>query len=291
MSGEKSVVVGVDPSGTSDEAVLWAAEEASQRGLELVLLHAYSGRVYEWNSQLVTPSRVREAAEQLLLAARDDVLDSYPTLTVHVEVVEASATDALLERAKTAELVVVGSHRVSALGRLFLGSTNRTVAARSPGPVAVIRSRASEPTAPIAVGVDGSNLSIAAVDYAFARADERHVPLNAVHAWMPDVPIGYGMVIVDTEMISEMQGSAEAELAESLAGWSQRYPDVEVRHTVVESDAPTALANAALHAQLLVVGSHGRGALASLVLGSVTVNLLHAVDTPTIIVRPQTLDS
>jgi len=78
----------------------------------------------------------------------------------------------------------------------------------------------------------------------------------------------------------------QAELAERLAGWQEKYPDVHVQRLVVRDGAARVLVKQSAHARLVVVGSHGRGSVAGLVLGSVGHSVLHRADCPVVIVRP-----
>ena len=280
------VVVGIDASESGAEALDWASQEASYRGVPLVLVHAVDRYPVDWPDQSGLADKVREAGQALLVARRDDVYDVHPELEVRLELSTSSSTEALLNLAEDASLVVVGSRHRGAVSRLFLGSTSHTLATRCPVPVAVVRQRPDDPDAPVAVGVDGTEVSAQALRYAFLRAQERKAPLHAVMAWQPaDVPVGFGIYRVDTQILPEIKAAAERQLAESLASPLEDYPDVEVRRTVAQGDATTVLVSAAAGAQMLVVGSHRHGAVARVVLGSVSSNLLHAVPTPLVIVR------
>jgi len=75
-------------------------------------------------------------------------------------------------------------------------------------------------------------------------------------------------------------------LAERLAGWGAKYPDVPVRRSVVRKQPAEALVNASEKAQLVVVGSRGRGNAAGLLLGSVSHAVLHRSHCPVAVVRP-----
>ncbi len=74
-------------------------------------------------------------------------------------------------------------------------------------------------------------------------------------------------------------------LAENLAGWSERYPDVAVLRIVTADRPARSLLEQSANTQLVVVGTHGRGGFASAVLGSTSDALLHSIDVPMIVVR------
>ena len=131
------------------------------------------------------------------------------------------------------------------------------------------------------LGVDGSPLSEPALAAAFEAASARAVPLVAVYAWR-DLLLDPGLALRDWAVV-EQQGRAE--LAERLAGWSGKYPDVPVRRVVVRDAPARALVEQSVTAQLLVVGSHGRGGVGALLLGSVSHAVLHRSHCPVMIVR------
>lgn len=279
------VVVGVDPSGSSDEAIAWAADEAARRGAELILAHAVPPPSTSFDDQNLTPERMWRAGEALLDAKRDEVHEAHPGLTVHTELTTDACNESLLDRAERAALVVVGSRPRSQAGRLVLGSTSHFMVTRCPTPVAVVRHRAPDPQAPVVVGIDGTDASREALRYAFARAAELAVPLRVLHAWQPDFPVGYGRYIVDGGDLVELRRAAEATVAAEVAAVSPEHPEVEVHADAVQGPPAVVLADAAADAQLLVVGSHGRGAWRRFVLGSVSTNVLHVVSSPLVIVR------
>ena len=84
---------------------------------------------------------------------------------------------------------------------------------------------------------------------------------------------------------SALQSGAEETLSERLAGWQERYPDVLVRRVVVADRPAHQLLEQAQSAQLLVVGSHGRGGFAGMVLGSVSTAVINAARMPVLVAR------
>lgn len=133
----------------------------------------------------------------------------------------------------------------------------------------------------VLLGTDGSPASELATEIAFDEASRRGVDLVAIHAWSDAAVVE----VFDIDWPA-VEGEAQRSLAESLAGWQERYPDVCVHRVVARDRAARHLIDKADGAQLVVVGSHGRGGLSRMLLGSVSNAVLHAVRVPIIVARP-----
>ncbi len=282
------IVVGVDGSAPSDAAVFWAAREAAMRNVPLTLVHMFKAFVPTY-PQIPMPTGVaewqdddgRKVLEQAVKIA-EDAVPKDRKIAIASEVKCSPPVPTLVDLSEEAEMVVVGCNGRGAVGRVLLGSVSSGVVRSAKCPVAVIRAEASymphSNQAPVLVGIDCSPASEGAIAMAFDEASRRGVELTALHAWS-DVAV-YQIPWL------EWRSEADRGLAEYLAGWQERYPDVKVQRVVVLDHPGRALIGESESAQLVVVGGHGRGALTGMLLGSVSNAVVHAVHTPVIVARP-----
>jgi nucleotide-binding universal stress UspA family protein len=184
-----------------------------------------------------------------------------------------------------AELVVLGDRGLGGFAGLLIGPVAVTLAAHAACPIVVVRG--PEPdrmvrSEAVVVGVDGSPTSEAAVAFAFEAAALRGVPLVAVHTWFDMVVDATMAPLIDWDV---MEADEREVLAERLAGWAEKYPDVAVRRLVARDRPARALVEESGRAQLVVVGSRGRGGISGLLLGSVSQTLLHHAACPVAVVQ------
>jgi nucleotide-binding universal stress UspA family protein len=226
----------------------------------------------------------RKAAAHAVKIA-EDAMPTDRKVAVKSEIVFSTPAEALVKMSDEAEMIVVGSSGKGALARGVLGSVSSSVVRHANCPVAVIRDEdplMPDPQhAPVLVGIDGSPASELATEIAFDEASRRGVDLIALHAWS-DVPILELPGLDSSAAVSEEERS----LAESLAGWQERYPDVTVQRLVVCDQPAAQLIEKSESAQLVVVGSHGRGGLSRMIVGSVSNTLVHSVRIPVMVARP-----
>jgi nucleotide-binding universal stress UspA family protein len=280
----RPVVVGVDGSESSAQAVLWAAQEARRRHAPLRLVQTVEPTtpVYQYGDPRSGPDlrriRLRAAHAHLRDAARAAVEEA-PGLVVEQGVLDGFAISRLVGESRSAQLVVIGDRGRGGVAGLLLGSVAVALAAKGECPVVVVRGRATANAGPVVVGVDGSPVSEAALEWAFEAADARSADLVAVHAWRD--------LLLDqkTPLDGAIEQQARADLAERLAGWCGKYPDVRVRRVLVRDAPARVIVEQSVTAQLVVVGSHGRGGLGGLLLGSVSNAVVHRADCPVVVVR------
>lgn len=293
MSGptpRSGILVGVDGSPASHYAVDWAARDAVLRKVPLTIVHAVRpiGITLPQAPEPTAFARWQvENAQKYVDAALDIARQITPEggpAQLDSAVLFSPIVPALIDLSKESQMIVVGSRGRSALARTVLGSVCSSLIRHAHCPVAVIHDQdplMPHPTqAPVLVGIDGSPTSELATAIAFDEAARRGVDLVALHTWS-DVEVS-DFPAVDWPA---MKPEAEETLAERLAGWQERYPGVTVRR-VVECDQPTYhLMKQSESAQLVVVGSHGRGGFAGMLLGSVSNAVAHASRVPVIVAR------
>lgn len=287
----RGIVVAVDGSPSARVAVDWAARTAGLRGVDLTLVHVLASPVAMTFPETPMPPGYAQWQEQQgreFVQAGVDLVDEIEAdarpARVRGEIVTGSVIPTLVEMSKHATMLVAGSRGHGWLRRRLLGSVSSGLLHHAQCPVAVIHDEdipAPNPaTAPVVVGVDGSPVSDAAVALAFEEASFRRVPLVAVNAWTEMTPD-----LVPGLDFPAMAAEAERVLAEQLAGWQERYPDVEIRRVVVPGRPADRLLEQAESAQLLVLGSHGRGGFTGMLLGSVSAAVVQSAQTPVVVVR------
>lgn len=291
-----SVVVGIDGSASALQAARWAATIAERDHVPVRLVHVYElplGLPSGITQEESTLNRMHERGARLLAEAREAVARVDPAVPTEVVLGAGSASDALVRESENAAMVVLGTRGLSALTGLLVGCTSVAVAGQAQAPVVIVRGtdpdRPPLDTGPVVVGIDGTVVSEAAVAFAFAEASARGADLVAVHTWTEsafELALAGNHVLVDLRAMREL---AEETLAERLAGWREKYPDVRVKREVVHDRPAAALQRRTPTAQLVVVGRRGRGAFRSLVLGSTSQTLLHHAQCPVAVIRNETL--
>jgi nucleotide-binding universal stress UspA family protein len=249
------------------------------------LATGYPPGVVDWHA---VRTALEEQGRGWLAAARAVAEAAVPGLGVEVELTVAPSVPALVAESRGADLLVLGSLGLGGFAGLLLGSTSVELAGRAACPVVVVRGRAAdEPPVDgaIVVGVDGTPVGEAAIAFAFAEASACGAELVAVHAWTDlvlETAFLGGAAVLDFTPLAEQ---AEEVLGERLAGWQEKYPDVPVTRVVVRERPTDALLRHAEHAQLIVVGSRGRGGFRGLLLGSTSQHLLRHAPCPVVVVR------
>lgn len=279
----KPIVVGINGSAGSEAALTWALQRAARLKLAVIAIHAVDDR---WMSpDFEYHELIRESGMELLHKAEASASQQAPDVKVEIQLRHGSAGAALREASKQASMVAVGAHDKHWLDGGPLTDRALQIVSASDSPVAVIPLKQGATAGGVVVGVDGSEESTQAVQFAAAEADRGRDELTVVLGfrsparWVENQLPSSGLAesIVEEDRIV---------LAESVAGLGDKYPDLVI-HQRLETDTEPAkaLVDLAAEARLLVVGSRGRGVFSRLVLGSTAHAVLLHVPCPTIVTR------
>ncbi|WNV84780.1 universal stress protein [Umezawaea sp. Da 62-37] len=284
------IVVGVDGSATALDAVVWAAEDCARRHMPLRLVHCYILPTGGYPELIVDGQGFAATLEQqgrhYLDEAEATALTAAPGVTVETQLLLTPPIPQLIEESKHARTVVLGSRGLGGFSGILIGSIAVALAAHGHCPTVVIRGTTTV-DGPVVVGVDGSPASEAAIAFAFDAASVLEAPLTAVLSWTDAlVDSAFQATRFTMAELADEEGQTRL-LAERLAGWQEKYPDVSVDRVVVRDRPAIALLRLADHARLLVVGSRGRGGFTGMLLGSTSQALVHHAPCPVAVVRPE----
>jgi nucleotide-binding universal stress UspA family protein len=272
------VVVGVDGSDSSLEAVDWAVDEAARHGRALRIVHGSRWGRYDGFGRGTGRPESRIVADNVVAAAEQRAVQRRPETKVSGQVVPNDPVDALVEEGRSAFALVVGSRGLGTLIGMLLGSVSLEVAGRAACPTVVVRG--AEPNrrgdfGRVVLGVGEESAGSAAVAFAFHETGVRGGELRAVHAWrLPgDAPDG----VVE-------RARAEDVLSGALSAPETTHGEIRVRREALEGSPRHVLLEAAASADLLIVGARGRRGLVSLELGPVNHAVLHHAPCPVAVV-------
>jgi len=293
QSAGRAVVVGIDGSDRALDAVRWAAREAARRTVPLRMVTALVWSQDHALGQVGLGARYRDimldAAHRQLSDAVAAAEKAVAGVEIESQLIVGYPIPVLQDESRRSQLVVLGDRGYGGVSGLLLGSVATALATTAACPVVLVRGgaadvgeRVGDPSRPVVVGVDGSPVSESALAFAFEAAGFRGVPLIAVHTWWD--------LLVDPAVTPLAWEAIEADksqfLAERLAGWAGKYPDVRVERLITRDRPAHALLEQSRHAQLVVVGSRGRGTASRLLLGSVSNAVLHKAHCSVAVVRP-----
>lgn len=278
-------LIGIDGSDHSIAALKWGLARAMRRGAAVGLIYVADDSFL--SESVAFLSEAQRASEQML-AQQIEYARTELGFTGELtgEALVGHPITEIEEASKRADLLVLGAHTGGKYAGSVFGTRAVKIAAVAHCPVAVIPAEFVTTDEGIVVGVDGSEASERAIAWAAEEASSRSVPLIATYAWMPPLTPGLEYLWSE-ELVTAQQAAAEEAIAIATAGLAQRYPDIEVRREIVQAPPVTALLQTAEKAEMIVVGSRGRGGLTRLLLGSVSHGVLHALPCPTIVTRAE----
>jgi nucleotide-binding universal stress UspA family protein len=272
------ILVGYDGSPDSERALIWAAREARARKTALTVCQAWGSGFPVLPDEEAVRKFARRSGERVISEGLRFARSLMGPTDVRPMLVPGSATAALCEHSREADIVVTGAKGQGGMAGTLLGSVSEHVAAYAHGSIVVVRGHwrpaAGLGRGAVVVGADGSRGCRAAVDFAFAQAALWEVPLVAVCA-LADAPASLGNARVCQDDFEATIGAAETE-----------RPQVAAKRSITPGGPRSALLTASRDAQIVVVGSRGRGGFKGMTLGTVSQAVLQYAPCPVAVIHP-----
>jgi nucleotide-binding universal stress UspA family protein len=285
------IIVGIDGSQQSAHALEWAVARARLGGQEVHLLNSYvvvpqvdfysfhgpaSSQPVDW---------LMEFSEHVLAAAETRVKELAPDVTCVVTSMAGHPAQALAAASESAAALVVGRRGLGGAASVVLGSVSNRLATGTKCPLIVVGGGEPPVRGPIAVGVDDSDYGVNALRYAISEAELRGTSVRAVTAF----DVLHPAIDADPERGARLRAQLEAETSDTIARVVDEMAaaglaPVKVDHVAVQGEAAEAILSHSHDAQLVVVGTHGKGLVRRVLLGSVSRRVLNDADRPVAVV-------
>jgi len=274
----ESVVVAVDGGTASAAALDWVIDRARSVDMQLEIITVAD---IDWIPQLGS-EWVLLQHEQVVQAARERVASSGAAIDCSTTVEHDRPVPGLLAASRRADLLVIGSHKTAAAVGLVHGTLPLAIAAQTHAPLVVVPVGWEPSEGPVVAGVDDAT-GVAAMGFAAVEAERAHMTLEAVRAWSLPA-LMYGAWAAIDSPFDEFQAAERAMLSGEVARVRAQHRGLSIDPRLEYGRPSLVLAQHAQGARLSVVGSHGRGAIAGLLLGSVGHDLLMNMPSPVAIV-------
>lgn len=268
-----TIVVGVDGSPSGEQALDWAAEQARLEHRPVTLFHGLSQGNSGWLNQPGLDRNgvlesMRSYGQSVLEKARETILKRAPDVPVGLVLHLVDPRVALLDLASEASMIVLGSRGRGPVRSLLLGSVGLTVSQHASCPVVVLRPHnVGTVRNGVLVGVDGSERSHAAVEFAYRLASSRDLPLTVLYCFWDVLSATTGDVDVPDD--EEGLDAHRLVLSEAVSGMGEKFPDVRVQLKLNRGLADDCLVRASERMHIVVVGTHPKRHLSGLVYGDV----------------------
>ena len=290
----RTLVAGFDGSPESNTAAEWAAREAELRGLPLKIVHVWVPAPDPLaQAPLMGVETQQQWSERIPREAGEGLRRRHPGVEVTVEQVTGTPSAVLVDAAKDAELLVLGSRGLSGVGGFLVGSVGLSVVAHAELPVVLVRAddQAADETSPVSaapyrpvvLGLDAGAPADAVIEFAFAEAARRDTTLRVVYGWNLPPYYAYGFAL-DAGLHEELSLQETDSLTEALRPWRQKHPDIEVALEPRVGSAADHLVDASREASLVVIGRRIRRGAFGAHIGPVAHGVLHHATAPVAVV-------
>ncbi|WP_110241575.1 universal stress protein [Nocardioides gilvus] len=252
------IIAAFDGSDHAERALVWAAEQAAVEHRPLVVLQLGPGD---------TEPLDRAVAE---------VRRTHPGIPVTGHAVPGDPRAGLVDLSTQAHMLVLGSRGRGTMKSLLLGSVSTAVTAHSACPVIVCRPPAvNSPRAGVVVGADATPQSRPVIEFAYRHASFHGLHLTVLHTfWDAAAALAQYRAARGAEVEDPALDDLRLALAESVAGFAEKYPDVQVTLTLRHGLTDEALSPRGQGWDLIVVGRHPASSLQRILAGSVATAVL-----------------
>ncbi|MCW1959805.1 MAG: universal stress protein [Mycobacterium sp.] len=286
---QQAVVVGIDGSDTALGGARWAAEYAAGHALSLTLLHVIPRIDWHFAAEHAPAELEAHTGDAVLATAEAAIRSAHPDLEIRTFAVKGGVAAVLADASQSARLLVVGT---GSADHRALGGQAARISHRALCPVlfwrAPVAKRTGKPL-PVVVGADESDAAARAVAEAFDIAAMLHAPLTVAHMWEIGAAVGMGDLggqgNMDWTLLNLLETKQREQMDELVAPLAHKYRNAHVNKVFQDVGPAKGLVDLSQEAQLVVVGSHGRGRLAEAVLGSVSQNVIHHSECPVLLVH------
>jgi nucleotide-binding universal stress UspA family protein len=290
------VVVGVDGSGSDGAALLWAADTARLHGARLRIVHAVEAlSMGAMAVEMGTPTPEMTGAlaavgvaPGVAATAAEQVRQRHPDLQVEVLEALGGASALMLAQQDDALMLVVGRGRKTALDQILMGTTSLATVTHARCPVAVVDPEVGNDDAPrgrVVVALDGGRDSERAAETAFAEAELRGATLVGLNVWHIEVVNGYVVTEPSSPEWREIEERQTRRVEAALAQAHERHPSVPTEVAVLHGPSARVIAQQSTEADLLVMGTRGKGGFVGKLLGSTSQKVLQVARCPVVVVR------
>lgn len=281
-----AIVAGLDGSHRDPAVLTWAAARARDLGIPLHLVHAVDlGTPLSAYGELLTSpdivDKVEEESTRVVMDAREVVTRDYPDVALTSAMPTGSPAGAIITASEGAHELVVGSARKNRAERVVLGTTSLSVVAHAPCPVVLVPQGATlTGDGRIVVGVDGSQHSRLAFEFAMETARALGGSVTTVTSWNVEVVDGVVVTEPDTPQWERVERRYGAMALDTITATREKHPEVPVEVRVLHGRAAESITGVGDGADLVVIGSRGRGGFRGMLLGSVTQRVLALATCP-----------
>lgn len=276
-------MVGVDNRGISESVLGWLSERGRAPGADLrveVVTVAELG----WIPVNTAEVEYRKAYEHALWEAGETLAAALPGVAIETTMLWGTPSEELVEVSGRADLLVLGSDKTGVVVGFVSGTLPLRVVTHSACPVVVVPAGWSASGRGVVAGVSLEPSDFAVTEFAAREAERSRAELTLVHALpIPQALLTSDLIAPITR--DDVREAADAALKLAVDELLVRYPHLAISAHTADTRAALALTVEAKNADLVVVGTHGRGFLRRLVLGSVSHDLLLNTPCPVAVVH------